>query len=185
MIKIEKLTFNKLMSFFSDWGFTWSGLKNNKKGEWLLISQLLIIGVHLLPITNNSLSTTNKEILIVNVCGVLILTSGLATIIRSIISLGNNISPLPFPKKGARLIQVKSYQNCRHPLYKGLIFCSLGICLIKLSILHLLLLISLIYILKEKAKVEEKFLESRYPAYKEYRESTPGIIKNMIYLDWK
>ena len=180
----KKISFLKTISFFSGSGITWAGMLNNKKGEWLLILQLLIIGAHLLPTFNHISSLQIREIIISKVSGILFLTSGLNISIRSILSLGDNLSPLPFPKEGSILVQNNSYKKCRHPLYKGLIFCSIGICLIKLSILHLILLIALVYVLRNKAKVEEKYLKNKHPEYKDYMNSTPAIIRNLSYLDW-
>ena len=35
---------------FSDWGFSWSGWLDNRRGEWWLLAQLLLITAHLLPV---------------------------------------------------------------------------------------------------------------------------------------
>ncbi len=76
------------------------------------------------------------------------------------------------------LIKNNSYQNVRHPLYKGLLYISLGICIFSLSLIHLFLLISLAYILKIKALKEEEKLKVKFPEYKEYIKEVfgPGII---------
>ena len=31
------------------WGFSWEGLRDNRRGEWWLIAQLTLIAAHLLP----------------------------------------------------------------------------------------------------------------------------------------
>ena len=38
------------------WGFSWQGLRDNRRGEWWLIAQLLLIAAHLLPATPPPLS---------------------------------------------------------------------------------------------------------------------------------
>ena len=35
---------------FSDWGFSWGGWLDNRRGEWWLLAQLLLITAHLLPV---------------------------------------------------------------------------------------------------------------------------------------
>ena len=34
---------------FSDWGFSWGGWLDNRRGEWWLLAQLLLITAHLRP----------------------------------------------------------------------------------------------------------------------------------------
>ena len=34
---------------FSSWGFSWGGWLDNRRGEWWLMGQMLLIGAHLLP----------------------------------------------------------------------------------------------------------------------------------------
>ena len=79
------------------------------------------------------------------------------------------------------LIKNNSYKNVRHPLYKGLLFISLGICIFSLSLIHLFLLISLAYILKRKALKEEERLKIKFPEYKKYIKEVPAIIKTIKY----
>ncbi|MBM5828259.1 MAG: S-isoprenylcysteine methyltransferase, partial [Cyanobacteria bacterium M_surface_7_m2_040] len=33
----------------SRWGFSWVGWRDNRRGEWWLAAQLLLIAAHLLP----------------------------------------------------------------------------------------------------------------------------------------
>ena len=83
------------------------------------------------------------------------------------------------------LVKNNSYKNVRHPLYKGLLYISLGICIFLLSLIHLSLLISLAYILKIKALKEEEKLKIKFPEYKKYIKEIPAIIKNIKFLDWR
>jgi len=83
------------------------------------------------------------------------------------------------------LIKNNSYKNNRHPLYKGILFISLGICILLLSLIHLFLLILLAYILKTKALKEEERLKIKFPEYEKYIKEVPAIIKNIKYLNWR
>ena len=74
--------------------------------------------------------------------------------------------------------------NLNHQ-YKGILFISLGKCILSLSLIHLSLLISLAYILKIKALKEEERLKIKFPEYKKYIKEVPAIIKKIKYLDWR
>ena len=176
---------DRLISTITDWGFSWGGLRNNKNGEWWLISQLIIISAHLYPPWPKLIEIGIKIPVIINFLGALLFITGVIISIYAFISLGSNLSPLPQPKNNARLITHGSYKNCRHPLYQGLIIISFSITVFCGSILHLFLLCLLSFILVNKAKVEEKRLKKIYPEYKEYQVNTPAIINKLLFFDWR
>ncbi len=119
------------------------------------------------------------------VIGLVISILGLFIVIKAFIDLGESLTPLPYPIKKSTLITNNSYQNVRHPLYRGLLLISLGIFIFSLSLIHLLLLISLAYILKIKALKEEERLKIKFPEYYKYIKEVPAIIKNIRFLDWR
>ena len=169
----------------SKWGFTKKGIFNNSKGEWYLFSQIFLIFLHLIPpypkIKYIAFSINNVCIIL----GLAISILGIFTIIKAFIDLGENLTPLPHPMNESSLVKNKSYQHVRHPLYKGLLFTSLGICICTLSLIHITLLISLTYILRIKALKEEEKLKNKFPEYKKYIKEVPAIVKNIKYLDWR
>ena len=128
------------------WGFSKQGLFNNSKGEWYLFSQIFLILLHSIPpypkIKHIAFSINTFCIII----GLAISILGLFIVIKAFIDLGENLTPLPYPMNEASLIKNNSYQNVRHPLYKGLLYISLGICIFSLSLIHLSLLVSLAYL---------------------------------------
>ena len=174
-----------IKTLLSKWGFTKKGIFNNSKGEWYLFSQIFLILLHLIPpypkINHIAFSINTFCIILGSVISIL----GLFTIIRALIDLGENLTPLPYPMNDSSLIKNKSYQHVRHPLYKGLLFTSLGIGVSSLSLIHITLFISLTYILKIKALKEEEKLKTKFPEYKKYIKEVPAIIKNIKYLDWR
>ena len=87
--------------------------------------------------------------------------------------------------KESILIRNNSYKNTRHPLYKGILLISLGICISLLSIIHLSLFIALSYLLKNKALKEEEMLKIKFTQYEEYLKEVPAIMENIKYLDWR
>ena len=170
---------------FSHWGFSKKGLLRNSKGEWYLFSQLLIIILHLLPRYPNIGYVTFPTNILFTFVGIIVSIKGFIIALKAFIDLGNNLTPLPYPIKESILVKVNSYKHARHPLYKGLLYISLGICILSLSLLHLSLFIALFYILKIKAIREEKLLKIKFPEYEDYIREVPAIIKNINLLDWR
>ncbi len=185
-MKITKRNHSKdIKNHLSKWGFSKHGLFNNSKGEWYLFSQIFLILLHLIPPypkINHLAFSINTFCIII---GLAISILGLFVVIKALIDLGDNLTPLPYPMNESSLIINNSYQKVRHPLYKGLLFISLGVFISTLSLIHLTLLISLAYILKIKALKEEESLKVKFPEYKEYIKEVPAIIKKIKYLDWR
>ena len=180
-----KSLFNKSTNKFSRWGFTKEGLFRNSKGEWYLFAQILLILLHLVP---NQLTLENLPFpinILLIIIGIVISIKGLVIVIKALIDLGDNLTPLPYPIKDSILVKTKSYKYIRHPLYKGILLISLGICISSKSLIHFLLFLSLAFILRLKAKKEEEKLKSKFPEYKKYIEAVPAIIEEIKYLDWR
>ena len=174
-----------IKSILSKWGFSKQGLLNNSKGEWYLFSQIFIILLHIIP-PYPKIENIGSEIkTFFLIIGFSFSIRGLIFVIKALLDLGENLTPLPYPINESILIKDNSYQYVRHPLYKGLLFISLGICIFSLSLIHLSLLISLAYILKIKALKEEERLKIKFPEYKKYIKEVPAIIKKIKYLDWR
>ena len=185
-MKLNKNKFLKdIKTILSRWGFSKQGLLQNSKGEWYLFSQLLLIHLHLIPPYPNIKNIGFSINILFIITGLGISIHGLIIVIRAFIDLGNNLTPLPYPMNESSLIKNNSYKNNRHPLYKGILFISLGICIFSMSLIHLFLLLSLAYILRKKALKEEERLRIKFPEYEKYIEEVPAIIKNIKYLDWR
>lgn len=157
----------------------------NTKGEWYLVSQFILIMLHILQGWPNNTILNHDTYKYIQILGIIISSKGIINLIIAFDSLGKNLSLLPIPVENSTLINEKSYKNCRHPIYKEILYISLGICIYKLSLLHLLLLIMLSYILKRKAIREESKLMVLHSSYKEYLKSTPALISYIPYLDWR
>ena len=185
-MRLNKSNYIKnIKTVLSRWGFSKQGLLKNSKGEWYLFSQILLILLHFIPpypkIENTEFAINTFFVVI----GLTISIQGLIIVIKAFLDLGGNLTPLPYPMNESTLIKNNSYKNVRHPLYKGLLFISLGICIFSLSLIHLCLLILLAYILKIKALKEEESLKIKFPEYKKYIKEVPAIIKKIKYLDWR
>ena len=167
------------------WGLTWGGWLDNRRGEWWLLAQLVLIAAHLAPPWPQSTPLEGSGWLQARVLiGAIMLAVGLMLALQSFLDLGDSLSPLPAVRDEHRLIVSGAYQRCRHPLYQALLCCSVGVGLARGSWLHLALLIALGAVLGGKARFEERDLRRRYPDYADYAATTPAIVPRLPWLDW-
>ena len=101
--------------------------------------------------------------------GVLIIIIALIILLVAIKDLGRNLSPFPRPINNSNLVTTGIYRFTRHPMYYSLIFISIGVFIIKLSIYYLFLTISLALIIKFKIALEEKYLMNKFKNYLLYK----------------
>ena len=101
--------------------------------------------------------------------GILIIIIAFIIMLVSIKDLGRNLSPFPRPINKSNLVTTGIYRFTRHPMYYSLIFISIGVCIIKLSIYYLFLTISLSLIIKFKIALEEKYLMNKFKNYLLYK----------------
>ena len=83
--------------------------------------------------------------------------------------LGRNLSPFPRPINNSNLVTSGIYRFTRHPMYYSLIFISIGVFMIKLSVYYLFLSISLGLIIKFKIALEEQYLKIKFKNYFLYK----------------
>ena len=67
--------------------------------------------------------------------GFLIMIIACIILLVAIKDLGRNLSPFPRPINNSNLVTTGIYRFIRHPMYYSLIFISIGVFIIKLSIL--------------------------------------------------
>jgi len=176
---------NALAERLTAWGFSWAGLRDNRRGEWWLMAQMALIVAHLLPATPSPASLGLHWPLALRLGGLALFVLGLVLAGQGALNLGASLSPLPAPMPEAALVTSGAYGRCRHPLYQALILCSLGVTVSLGSLLHLALLLGLIVVLGFKARREEAGLCSLHPLYDAYRAATPAILPGLPWLDWR
>ncbi len=167
------------------WGFSWQGLLDNRRGEWWLLAQLLLIAAHLLPATPPPAALGIAWPPALALLGWATLALGLLLAAQAFFHLGPNLTPLPEPMVGADLVTTGAYARCRHPLYQAILVCSLGVTLALGSLLHLGLLLALAAVLASKARREERRLLELHPGYGAYRAATAAILPGVPGLDWR
>ena len=155
-----------------DWGLSWGGWLDNRRGEWWLLGQLVLIG---LDIALPAWPSQWRAPLGVLVAGGLVLIGGLVLAAVAFVQLGSSLTPLPEPMPNAELKAQGLYGFCRHPLYLAVLVCALGLALIKGGVLHPLLLLALAVLLRGKAQREEQALLRHYPDYATYQQRVPAF----------
>jgi len=101
--------------------------------------------------------------------GFLIIIIALIILLVAIKDLGRNLSPFPRPITNSKLVTTGIYRFTRHPMYYSLIFISIGVFIIKLTIYYLFLTISLALIINFKIALEEKYLMNKFKNYFLYK----------------
>ena len=101
--------------------------------------------------------------------GILIIIIAFIIMLVSIKDLGRNLSPFPRPINNSNLVTTGIYRFMRHPMYYSLLFISIGVFIIKLSIYYLFLTISLALTIKLKIALEEKYLMNKFKNYLLYK----------------
>ena len=147
-------------------------LKNFFKASYdvmLVFSQFFIIILHFLKWE----FIPEKQIIQVTslsyFVGFLIIIIAFIILLFAIKDLGRNLSPFPRPINNSNLVTKGIYRFMRHPMYYSLIFISIGVFIIKLSIYYLFLTISLALIIKFKIALEEKYLMNKFKNYLLYK----------------
>ena len=101
--------------------------------------------------------------------GFLIIIIAFIILLFAIKDLGRNLSPFPKPINNSKLVTKGIYRFTRHPMYYSLIFISIGVFIIKLSIYYLILSLSLGLIIKFKIALEEQYLNNKFKNYLLYK----------------
>jgi protein-S-isoprenylcysteine O-methyltransferase Ste14 len=142
-------------------------------GQFFLIGAVAVAGVVDRPDWDGTL------LLVTQVVGASLTVLGVVIGIFGVRDLGDALTPLPYPKDGAPLVQTGIYGHVRHPLYVGIIVGALGWALFAASLLALGFTVALAVFLDLKARREEVWLRERYPMYAHYarrvKRFVPGI----------
>ncbi len=172
---------NYNMKILTEWGFTWMGWRNNQRGEyWFLIQGILLIGFVFLPVYPSIKFTASDWFYINSSIAIVIGLIGIIFLGKGLLDLGNNITPLPYPKADGKLIQTGVYGVVRHPLYSGLIFTTLAWSIWQLSLSHLLVTIIIFSVLNAKSSREEIWLTEKFPEYLEYQQKVKKFIPGLF-----
>lgn len=167
------------MNLLRDWGFTRQGWQSGERGEYLVLIQgLLLITFVMLPVYRPSGFTINSPVLLYGIWGfaAILGVGGAILIIKGLLDLGGNLTPLPYPKENGQLVQTGIYSIVRHPLYSGLTLAALSWAIWQQSVLHLAGVAVLLIFFNTKASREEAWLSQKYPDYPNYQNRVKKLI---------
>ncbi len=155
-------------------GQWWRGAR----GEWFVVVQVLLIGlVGFGPRTWNGFPSWPfpfpRES---GIAGALLVIAGGSLFVAGLARLGPALTPLPYPKDDAALVQIGPYRFVRHPLYASLLAAALGWALLVQGWLTLAYVGVLFLFFDVKARKEEQWLAKRYPDYESYRRRVRKLI---------
>jgi protein-S-isoprenylcysteine O-methyltransferase Ste14 len=103
------------------------------------------------------------------VLGIVLMAIGGGLVVTGIANLGRNLTPLPFPKDGGELVQAGAYSLVRHPLCSSVIALAVGWACAVRGPLTMAYAVLLFLLLDAKSRREERWLETKFPSYAEYR----------------
>jgi protein-S-isoprenylcysteine O-methyltransferase Ste14 len=113
---------------------------------------------------------------VTSVAGAAMVTSGLWLAIRGIRDLRDALTPLPYPRPGAELVETGVYSIVRHPIYGGLVIAGVGWGFLTASPAAIAAALVLLAFFELKSRREEAWLDVRFPGYAAYRARTRRLI---------
>lgn len=152
--------------------------KWGRRGEWYVAIQILLFGlIFFVPIRAPSLVEWPGpwDIIGIGLGIVLILIGGLIAL-AGVLSLGKNLTAVPYPKEDAVLVESGAFRFVRHPIYSGVILGAFGWALLNNSLLTLLLALVLFIFFDIKSRREEQWLREKYAGYKAYQARVRKLI---------
>ncbi len=150
----------------------------NSRGEWYVIAQtvlfaLIAIGPGWLDVRPD---LPDGVRLVAILAGLALGGLGALLALAGLLWLGDNLSVLPHPKDGARLVQTGAYGVVRHPIYSGLIIGATGWALLNASVVTLVYAALLFVFFDAKSRREERYLLAEFPDYATYRQRVRKLI---------
>jgi protein-S-isoprenylcysteine O-methyltransferase Ste14 len=152
--------------------------RSGKRGEWYVVVQfVLFIVVFLGPRTIPGLPQWPASLAkIAKFAGVTFMVAGVGLLAAASFKLGANLTPLPYPKENATLVQSGPYSLVRHPIYAAGILLAFGWALAVGGWLTFVYAALLLIFLDMKAAREERWLIDKYPEYPDYRRRVRKLI---------
>jgi protein-S-isoprenylcysteine O-methyltransferase Ste14 len=152
----------------------WKG----RRGEWYVIVQavlmlLVFVGPRSLPGRPDwSLPFAAQR----QVVGAILIAAGGAFFLAALFRLGSALTPLPYPKDGAALVQTGPFALVRHPIYSGGLIASIGVALVVSGWLTFLYVAALFVLLDIKSRQEERWLAQKFAEYSAYQRRVRKLI---------
>jgi protein-S-isoprenylcysteine O-methyltransferase Ste14 len=149
-----------------------------RRGEWLVVCQVVLIAVVFLgPRTlGDAGSVALPWPAVCRTVGPVLMLAGVAFLLAGIIALGPGLTPLPYPKDNAALVDSGPFGLVRHPMYSGGFVLGLGWALWVCSGVTLAYVLVLFVFLDLKSRREERWLAEKFPGYRDYQSRVRRLI---------
>jgi protein-S-isoprenylcysteine O-methyltransferase Ste14 len=152
----------------------WKGAR----GQWYVIVQAILMLMVLVgprtvpggPVWSLPFAPQRQAI------GAILVVGGGAFFLAALLRLGSALTPLPYPKEGASLVQTGPFSLVRHPIYCGGLTASFGIALMVSGWLTFVYLAALFVLLDIKSRREERWLSQKFPDYAAYQRRVRKLI---------
>ncbi len=144
----------------------WKGAR----GEWYVVGQTILGGLVILgPRTFEGWPVWPHPVAaICAVAGVLLVLMGGLLFAAGVFRLGPNLTPVPFPRDEATLVETGPYGLVRHPMYSGAVWMALGWALCVHGWLTIGYAVALFIFFDVKSRQEEKWLRGKFAGYESY-----------------
>jgi len=148
------------------------------RGEWYVAAQLVLMAIVFLgPRTLPGLPVWPETVArIARLAGAALMVAGGGLLLASLFTLGANLTPLPYPRSDATLVQSGPYRLVRHPIYAGGIVLAYGWALVVHGWLTLGYATVLLIFLDIKSAREERWLAAKFPEYAGYQRRVRKLI---------
>jgi protein-S-isoprenylcysteine O-methyltransferase Ste14 len=145
------------------------------RGEgWVAIQAILLVAVAAAGLLGPSWSGAIRTA--TSILGISFIAGGLFLAARGSRDLRDALTPLPYPRDDAKLVETGVYRHVRHPIYGGLVLAAFGWGLLTASTIALGAAVVLLGFFELKSRREEAWLEGRFSGYTAYRARTRRLI---------
>ncbi|HEY4632974.1 MAG TPA: isoprenylcysteine carboxylmethyltransferase family protein [Candidatus Limnocylindrales bacterium] len=145
------------------------------RGEgWVAIQAVIFVVIALGGLAGPAWDGSARAV--TTVVGVAGLIAGNALAVRGFLDLGPNLTPLPRPRVGTRLVEDGAYGLVRHPIYGGLIIGATGWGLLTASPASLAGAAILFAFFDAKSRREEMWLREAVDGYAGYSRQRRRLI---------
>lgn len=108
--------------------------------------------------------------------GAILVVGGGAFFLAALLRLGAALTPLPYPKEGASLVQTGPFSLVRHPIYCGALIASVGMALMVSGWLTFVYVAALFVLLDIKSRQEERWLSQKFSDYAAYQRRVRKLV---------
>lgn len=141
------------------------------RGEgWVLVQGVLLVAIAAAGLLGPAWGGDLR--VLTSAAGLVFVTAGGILAVRGVVDLREALTPLPYPRDDARLVETGAYRLVRHPIYGGLILGAAGWGLLTASPAALVGSGVLFAFFDLKSRREEAWLGRTYDGYEAYRART-------------